>query len=117
MTEEIKCPKCHSSYSYQDRNFWICSECAHEWDPQILASDTQEESGVKDAHGNVLKDGDTVTVIKDLKIGGSSSNVIKVGTKAKNIRLIDGPDGHNIACKIEGFGAMNLKSEFVKKSN
>ena len=96
----------------------ICPECTHEWDPAALkaAVEAAAEAGqIKDAHGTILKDGDTVTVIKDLKIKGSSS-VVKVGTKVKNIRLANAGDGHDISCKIEGFGAMNLKSEFVKKA-
>jgi protein PhnA len=94
----------------------MCPECAHEWSPEAAAAEVSEDGGViRDANGNVLSDGDSVTVIKDLKIKGSSS-VVKVGTKVKNIRLVDGADGHDIACKIDGIGAMNLKSEFVKKS-
>lgn len=117
MTQSLSCPKCKSEYTYQDRDLWICSECAHEWLPggnEVVNSESHD-SVVKDAHGNLLKDGDSVTIIKDLKVKGSSS-VIKVGTKVKSIRLTNGPDGHNIACKIDGFGSMNLKSEFVKKS-
>lgn len=101
---------------------WICPECSHEWSalagataPSEATADEPDARLVKDAHGNVLNDGDSVTVIKDLKVKGSSS-VVKVGTKVKNIRLVDGADGHDISCKIEGFGAMNLKSEFVKKA-
>lgn len=96
---------------------WMCPECFHEWNaraPQFVVT-TEGDVKIKDAHGNVLVDGDTVVVIKDLKVKGSSS-VIKGGTKVKNIRLVDGADGHDIACKIDGFGSMNLKSEFVKKS-
>jgi protein PhnA len=105
------CPQCNSEYTYEDGNLLICSECAHEWNPSTV---TTESARVwKDAHGNILSDGDTVTLVKDLKIKGSSS-VVKVGTKVKNIRLIDGD--HDIDCKIEGFGAMQLKSEFVKKA-
>ena len=95
---------------------WVCPECFHEWDPSELAKTVEEESPltmVLDANGNALNDGDSVTLIKDLKVKGSSSG-IKVGTKVKNIRLTEGDDGHNISCKIEGFGAMYLKSEFVK---
>lgn len=107
------CPKCSSEFVYEDGDLLICPECAHEWKEGEAAEDAVV---IKDANGNVLADGDTVTVVKDLKIKGSSS-VVKVGTKAKNIRLLpDAPDGHNIDCKLEGFGAMKLKSEFVKKA-
>ena len=105
------CPKCNSELTYEDGELFICPECAHEW-PK-LASEEQVETKVwKDAVGNVLSDGDTITVIKDLKFKGSSSE-IKVGTKVKNIRLIEGD--HDIDCKVEGFGAIQLKSEFVRK--
>jgi protein PhnA len=118
MSEPTNCPKCNSENIYQDGNLWICPECGHEWNPQDSANEEAAlDAGpqvIKDANGNILQDGDTVTVIKDLKIKGSSS-VVKVGTKVKNIRLTDGGDGHDISCKIDGFGAMNLKSEFVKK--
>lgn len=118
MSKEPQCPQCNSEYTYADGNMWVCPTCAHEWS-QFVAADAGEaevqDQSIKDAHGNVLVDGDSVTVIKDLKVKGSSS-VVKVGTKVKNIRLVDGADGHNIACKIDGFGAMNLKSEFVKKA-
>ena len=109
------CPKCQSEYTYQDGDLLICPECAHEWtEGEALTSEEQEV--IKDANGNVLADGDSVTVIKDLKIKGSSS-VVKVGTKVKSIRLVpDASDGHNIDCKIDGVGAMKLKSEFVKKA-
>lgn len=105
------CPKCGSAYTYEDGTLLICPECAHEW---TEAGEQVEAAAavVKDAHGNELQDGDTVTIIKDLKVKGSSS-VLKIGTKVKNIRLVDGD--HNIDCKIDGFGAMKLKSEFVKK--
>ena len=99
-------------------NLWICPECGHEWDPAGEAAQAQAEAEaklVKDAHGNILNDGDSVTVIKELRIKGSSA-AVKVGTKVKNIRLSDGGDGHNIACKIDGLGAINLKSEYVKKA-
>jgi protein PhnA len=106
------CPKCKSEYTYEDGNNYVCPECAHEWSKD--AGESTEQARVwKDANGNVLQDGDSVTVIKDLKIKGSSS-VVKVGTKVKNIRLIDGD--HDIDCKIDGIGAMQLKSEFVKKA-
>ena len=108
------CQKCTSEYTYQDADMLICPECSHEWQQsESTAQDEQVE--IKDANGNVLADGDSVTVIKDLKIKGSSS-VVKVGTKVKTIRLVpDASDGHNIDCKIDGIGAIKLKSEFVKK--
>lgn len=106
------CPKCKSEFTYEDGSMLVCPECAHEWSKDAGAS-TEETRVWKDANGNVLQDGDSVTVIKDLKIKGSSS-VVKVGTKVKNIRLIDGD--HDIDCKIDGIGAMQLKSEFVKKA-
>lgn len=118
MDNGLKCLQCTSEHVYQDGSLWICPECAHEWNPQAAAdagSEVSQDQGVRDAYGNVLKDGDSVTVIKDLKVKGSSS-VVKGGTKVKNIRLIDGADGHDISCKIDGIGAMNLKSEFVKKA-
>jgi protein PhnA len=116
MTNQPNCPQCKSEYTYEDRGLWVCSACAHEWKQGEQKNTEEETSGfmVKDANGNLLKEGDSVTVIKDLKVKGSSS-AIKVGTKVRNIRLVDGPDGHNISCKIDGFGAMNLKSEFVRK--
>lgn len=110
------CPQCNSENIYQDGLLWTCPECAYEWNPETKAETAVvEDTAIRDANGNVLADGDTVVVIKDLKIKGSSSSV-KVGTKVKNIRLTDGDDGHNISCKIDGFGAMNLKSEFVRKA-
>lgn len=109
MSEMPNCPKCQSSYTYESEGMFICPECAYEWSTVPAA---EEERVYKDSNGNILQDGDTVTVIKDLKVKGSSS-VIKMGTKVKNIKLIDGD--HDIDCKIEGFGAMKLKSEFVKK--
>lgn len=118
MTENSPCPKCASPYPYLDGMLWVCPECAHEWAqtaPQEATADTPAEGVVRDANGTVLADGDTVTVIKDLKVKGASSSV-KSGTKVKNIRLSDLGDGHNIACKIDGFGAMHLKSEFVRKA-
>ena len=105
------CPKCQSEYAYEDGLLLICPECAHEW-ALSEADDTSSEKVYKDANGNILQDGDSVTVIKDLKIKGASS-VVKVGTKVKNIRLVEGD--HDIDCKIDGIGAMKLKSEFVKK--
>ncbi len=114
MTVLPPCPKCASEYTYEDGSLYICPECAHEW--PVAAADDSAEPGPKvyrDSAGNVLQDGDTVTVIKDLKLKGSGGTV-KIGTKVKNIRLVDGD--HDIDCKIDGFGAMSLKSEFVKKS-
>lgn len=110
MANLPNCPKCQSEYTYEDGTLYICPECAHEWTAESEIS--EEQMVVKDANGNVLKDGDTVSVIKDLKVKGSSS-VIKIGTKVKNIRLVEGD--HDIDCKIDGFGAMQLKSGFVKK--
>lgn len=111
MSQEILCPACKSEYYYEDRGLFICSMCAHEWDAN--ATEESDEEVIKDANGNVLQDGDTVTIIKDLKVKGSSAP-LKQGTKVKGIRLVPGSD-HNIDCKIDGFGAMSLKSEFVKK--
>ena len=105
------CPNCNSEYTYEDGALLICPECAHEWSAD--AAGTTDAPVIKDSNGNPLADGDTVTVIKDLKIKGSSS-VVKRGTKVKNIRLVDGD--HDIDCKIDGIGQMGLKSEFVKKA-
>jgi protein PhnA len=110
MSALPNCPKCNSEYTYEDGSLLICPECGHEW--SLETASREEESVIKDANGNVLSDGDSVTVIKDLKVKGSSST-LKQGTKVKNIRLVDGD--HNIDCKIDGFGAMSLKSEYVKK--
>ncbi|NQX58425.1 zinc ribbon domain-containing protein YjdM [Paenibacillus qinlingensis] len=113
MEELPKCPKCESAYTYEDGDLLVCPECAHEWSSSVSEDENGDDQKViKDANGNVLKDGDSVTVIKDLKVKGTSS-VIKIGTKVKNIRLVDGD--HDIDCKIDDFGAMKLKSEFVKK--
>ncbi|WP_127957737.1 zinc ribbon domain-containing protein YjdM [Serratia microhaemolytica] len=106
------CPQCHSEYTYQDNSLFICPECAYEWSDSATVAD-DDTITVKDANGNLLADGDSVTIIKDLKVKGSSS-MLKIGTKVKNIRLVAGD--HNIDCKIDGFGPMKLKSEFVKKS-
>lgn len=108
-----KCPKCNSEFTYEDRGMYICPECAHEWLKDDIQAEQAESKEVRDSVGNVLKDGDTVTVIKDLKVKGSSS-VVKMGTKVKNIRLVEGD--HDIDCKIPGIGSMGLKSEFVKKA-
>lgn len=117
MNTSSNCPQCQSENIYQDGNLWICPECGNEWSVHTTKAETPviADTAIRDANGNILQDGDSVTVIKDLKIKGSSS-VVKVGTKVKNIRLGDGGDGHDISCKIEGFGAMNLKSEFVRKA-
>jgi protein PhnA len=113
MNNLPKCPKCNSEYTYEDGNNYVCPECAHEWPKNVPAESGEQAKVYKDAFGNVLVDGDSVTVIKDLKVKGSSS-VVKVGTKVKNIRLVDGD--HGIDCKIDGIGAMQLKTEFVKKA-
>ena len=113
MNKLPNCPKCSSEYSYADGHIYICPECAHEWAKTAEASADEAQSGVRDANGALLQDGDSVTVIKDLKVKGSSA-VVKVGTKVKNIRLVDGD--HDIDCKINGIGAMQLKSEFVRKA-
>ena len=110
MSSLPNCPKCNSEYTYEDGVLFVCPECSYEWAHE--EEQIEEEKIVKDANGNVLKDGDSVSVIKDLKVKGSS-NPIKMGTKVKNIRLVDGD--HDIDCNIDGFGAMKLKSEFVKK--
>lgn len=118
MTEENKeCPKCKSPYCYQDGNLWACPECFYEWDPsltQSIVTETSHETpSFKDANGVILQTGDTVSTIKDLKVGKST---LKSGTKVKNIRLLNDPiDGHDISCKIDGFGSMYLKCSVVKK--
>jgi protein PhnA len=113
MADLPNCPECQSEFTYEDRDMYICPECAHEWSAEATA---EEETGliVKDSNGNQLQDGDSITVIKDLKVKGSSS-VVKVGTKVRNIRLVEGD--HDIDCKVDGIGPMKLKSEFVKKVN
>lgn len=119
METVTNCPKCRSENIYEDGNLWICPECSHEW--SLFLSDkngdaeAEPDQHVRDSNGTILNDGDSITVIKELKIKGSSS-AVKVGTKVKNIRLVDGGDGHDISCKIEGIGAINLKSEFVRKA-
>lgn len=112
MSNFPPCPQCTSEYAYEDREQLVCPECGHEWRPGDTTAETDTFT-VKDAHGHTLQDGDTVTLIKDLKVKGSSS-VAKMGTKVKINRLVDGD--HNIDCKIEGIGPMMLKSEFVKKA-
>lgn len=109
MSNLPNCPICKSEYTYEDGSLYICPECAHEWS---VESEEEDKRVITDVNGNVLQDGDSVTVIKDLKVKGSTS-VLKMGTKVKSIRLVEGD--HDIDCKIDGFGAMKLKSEFVKK--
>lgn len=109
-----RCTQCDCEYTYEDGNLYICPECAHEWPKDSKSSEAPTERVVKDAHGNILKDGDCVTVIKDLKVKGTTL-VVKVGIKVKNIRLVEPKNGHDIDCHIKGMGAMMLKSEFVKK--
>lgn len=113
MSDLPHCPKCSSEYTYEDGLLYICPECSHEWSTTQSAEPDTESLVIKDAYGTPLADGDSVTVIKDLKVKGSSL-VVKVGTKVKSIRLVDGD--HDIDCKIDGIGAMQLKSEFVKKA-
>ncbi|MCS0674372.1 zinc ribbon domain-containing protein YjdM [Cytobacillus firmus] len=112
MSSLPNCPKCSSEYTYEDGMLFVCPECAHEWTAESEINSLEDEKLIKDSNGNVLTDGDTVSVIKDLKVKGTSS-VIKIGTKVKNIRIVDGD--HDIECKIDGFGVMKLKLEFVKK--
>ncbi|MBP6063035.1 MAG: alkylphosphonate utilization protein [Fusobacteriaceae bacterium] len=107
-----KCPKCGSEYVYEDGTLFVCPECSYEWSGGADTDASSDELIVKDANGTTLSDGDSITVIKDLKVKGSSL-VVKIGTKVKNIRLVEGD--HNIDCKIDGIGQMKLKSEFVKK--
>lgn len=113
MSDLPPCPACASAYSYESVGVLVCPECAHEWTADAIEADESSANIITDANGNTLVDGDTITVIKDLKVKGTSL-VVKVGTKVKNIRLVDGD--HDIDCKIDGIGAMKLKSEFVKKS-
>jgi protein PhnA len=123
---EPACPKCNAEFTYSDGSgLWICPQCSHEWSQSAATADDTKDAAAetntiirdaRDAHGNALADGDSVTVVKDLKVKGATG-ALKAGTKVRSIRLVpDGPDGHNIACKIDGFGSMHLKSEFVKKS-
>lgn len=117
MKENIpSCVKCGSEFTYQDGILYICPECGHEWTEDLESKDEKHEVVVKDAYGTLLKDGDTVTIIRDIKVKGSSS-VIKVGVKVKDIRIVEEVNGHNIDAKIPGFGSMMLKSEIVKKCN
>lgn len=113
MSNFPNCPTCKSEYTYEDGDMYICPECAHEWPKVATEASAEDNFVVRDANGNLLSEGDFITVIKDLKIKGSSS-VVKVGTKVKIIRLVEGD--HDIDCKIDGIGPMMLKSEFVKKA-
>lgn len=117
MIDSPICPKCASPHAYEDGALLVCPECAHEWSPSAVSTAANDDGPriVKDASGTALADGDTVTLIKDLKIKGSSQ-VVKVGTKVRNIRLVDASGDHDIDCKIDGFGPMQLKSEFVRKA-
>jgi protein PhnA len=121
VSQPIHCPKCRSEDTYSDGTLWICPICSHEWNPDAPAAlqteeDAIEDAAIRDANGAALADGDSVTVLKELKIKGASSS-IKVGTKVKNIRLVEGAtDGHNLICKIDGVGTIHLKSEFVRKA-
>jgi protein PhnA len=123
MSSPTHCPKCQSDSIYNDGMLWICPICSHEWNPDSSAPAAGSEpavesadTGIRDANGTALANGDSVTVLKELKIKGASSS-IKVGTKVRNIRLVEGAtDGHNIVCKIEGVGTIHLKSEFVRKA-
>ena len=115
MTNLPKCTKCGSAYTYENGSFYVCPECGHEWSIQEEKKEEVGHSVVKDGYGNILQDGDTVTIIKDIKVKGSSST-LKVGVKVKDIRLVDEVNGHNIEAKVPGFGYMMLKSEIVKKS-
>lgn len=112
-----RCPKCQSENIYNDSTLWNCLDCSHEWlatEQAPVQQASAPDNQVRDGYGNALNDGDAVNVLKDLKVKGSSS-VVKVGTKVKSIRIVNGADGYNIACRIDGIGAMNPKSEFVKK--
>lgn len=108
------CVKCGSEFTYEDRDMYICPECGYEWTKEAKPEEDEHTFVVKDAYGNLLKDGDSVTIIKDIKVKGSSS-MIKIGVKVKDIRLVEDTNGHNIDAKIKGFGEIMLKSEFVKK--
>ncbi|WP_370900345.1 zinc ribbon domain-containing protein YjdM [Chryseobacterium gossypii] len=114
MSDTVHCPKCDSEFTYPDENMMVCSQCFYEWDPEEIAADASNAGKILDSNGNELQDGDSVVVIKDLPVKGAPKPV-KAGTKVKNIRLNFDSD-HNIDCKIDGFGSMALKSEFVKKA-
>jgi protein PhnA len=114
MSDQLPpCPECKSEFSYEMGELLVCPECAHEWNPNDV--DVERVRVIKDASGNILADGDDVTIVKDMKIKGSS-NTLKVGTKVRGIRLVDGPGDHDIEAKVDGFGPMNLKSSIVRKA-
>ena len=114
MSDQLPpCPECKSEFSYEMGELLVCPECAHEWNPNDMEVETVRV--IKDASGNVLVDGDDVTIVKDMKVKGSS-NTLKVGTKVRGIRLVDGPGDHDIEAKVDGFGPMNLKSSIVRKA-
>ncbi|MGV3244836.1 zinc ribbon domain-containing protein YjdM [Staphylococcus sp. 11261D007BR] len=113
MATVPNCPQCDSEYTYEDGTSFVCPICGYEW-TQASIDEANEAAIVRDANGNALQDGDTITVIRDLKVKGSS-NAIKQGTKVKNIKIVDPDDGHDIDCKIPGFGQIGLKSNLVKK--
>ena len=114
MSDQLPpCPECKSEFSYEMGELLVCPECAHEWNPNDIEVETVRV--IKDASGNVLVDGDDVTIVKDMKVKGSS-NTLKVGTKVRGIRLVDGPGDHDIEAKVDGFGPMNLKSSIVRKA-
>jgi len=115
MSELPPCPECKSEYSYEMGELLVCPECAHEWNPHEAEDGVDAPRVIKDSAGNILADGDDVTIIKDMKVKGSSTP-LKVGTKVRNIRLVDGPGDHDIDAKVDGFGPMNLKSSIVKKA-
>lgn len=114
MVELPNCPKCNSEYTYEDGNLLICPECAHEWTKPIEGEDEEKEVVTRDVNGNILKDGDAVTLIRDVKVKGTSS-VMKIGTKIKSIRIIESVNGHDLDCKVDGIGGIYLKSSLVKK--
>ena len=116
MKKIPNCEKCGCEFTYEDGTLYICPECGHEWVKDSEPQENKQKQVVRDAHGNVLEEGDSVVIVKDLKVKGASS-ALKVGMKIKNIHLVEEVDGHNIEAKIKGFGSMMLKSEFVKKSN
>ncbi|MDF1810656.1 MAG: zinc ribbon domain-containing protein YjdM [Verrucomicrobiales bacterium] len=116
MSDLPVCPECSSEYTYESGHFLACPDCGHEWTPTAEAETDENPDAVKDAFGNILESGDTVKLTKDLKVKGTSTT-LKMGTKVKNIRIVESSDGHNIDCKVDSVGQMKLKSEFVKKSN